>query len=556
MTNREVVILLENIANLLQLKGENIYKVRAYKKAAESIYHLDTDIRLLSDANRLNEISGVGKSVKNTIEDLIQNGRSSYYDELTKEVPTGLLEIIALPGVGFKTVKTIWNQLGIDNIDDLLKAAKNKQIRKLNGMGGKTEYNIIKSIETVKNSGGKATLGVALPIAEEFADFIAQSENVKKLSIVGSLRRRKSLIGDIDILIVADDYTKVKEKVANFRSLQEIETINQNNITGYLNYNIPFELIFVSMEDYYCSLIYTTGSRKHRDKLFANCDKRLLKDSRSEEEVYNQIGLSYIPPELREDEGELEAAKNNQIPKLVSLSDIKGDLHLHSDWSDGASKIEDMVESARLFGLSYIAITDHSKSLPISGGLNEDKLKLQGKVIDSINEKYSDIKILKGIEVDILKDGSLDFDDDILRDLDIVVASVHSNFNFDKNKQTERIITAINNKHVKILGHLTGRLLSRRSAYELDIDEILQEVKRNKVILEINAHPDRLDIDEITARKAKELGIKIAINSDAHHKNEFYILKYGVMNARRGWLEPQDVVNTWDIEKLINYIKE
>lgn len=555
MTNREVAKVLENIADILQLTDENPFKALAYRKAARSIYHLDEDINKVNADNRLAGIPGIGKAVKHKIEELLAKGSLEYYDQLLMKVPPGVLDMLAIPGVGHKTVKLIHEELGVDTMEELYQAAQEHRIRALPGMGGKTEYNIKKGIELLKENNDKVTLGLALPIARDLTDFLMESPAVEKASIVGSVRRAKPLVGDIDILIATRDYLRVQERVKNYRGIKSITLADNENVKGYLDYNIEFEVIIVEPEDYYHSLVWTTGSKKHRARLFAGIDRTTLRGLSSEEEVYRKANMQYVPPELREDGDELEIALQGTLPTLIELSDIKGDLHTHTDWSDGGSKIEDMVEAARKRKYSYLAITDHSKSLPISGGLNEARLSAQGRIIDALNKKMNGFKILKGIEVDILKDGRLDFDDNVLQELDIVVASIHSNFKLDKEHQTERIIKAINNPHVDIIGHLTGRLLNRRSGYELDTDRILEAAASNRVALEINSHPDRLDIDEETARKAKACGIKIAVNSDAHHISELAVLGYGVFNARRGWLEASDIINTWEIAQLQQWLK-
>ncbi len=556
MTNREIAEIMDRIADILEIKEDNPFKIRAYRKAARSICHLDEDINYLYKLNRISEIPGVGKAVKSKIEELLEKGNCEYYDKLLLDVPSGVLEMLSIPGIGHKTVKLIYEELGINNIDDLLKAAQNKEIRKIPGVGGKTEYNIKKGIDLLKKRTGKVTLGLALPLAEDFLDHIKESRAVQRACIVGSVRRGKSLVGDIDILVAANDYSRVYQKVSTYKSVRSISSKDSKHIKGKLIYQIDFEIIIVDPDDYFYSLVWTTGSKEHRNALFKGINPAEFSRVESEKDVFRKLGLNYIPPELREDQGEIEKASNNQLPKLVQENNLKGDLHVHSDWSDGAHKINEVVDVAKTMNYSYIAITDHSKSLPISGGLNEERLSAQGKVIDGLNKNQKDFQILRGIEVDILKDGQLDFSDDVLKNLDVVVASVHSNFKLEGEKQTQRIIRAIKNEHVDIIGHLTGRLLNRRSAYELDIDKVLEAAADNKIILEINSHPDRLDIDEVIAKKARDYGIKIAINSDAHHKEDLRLVKYGVINARRGWLEAENIVNTWDKEALLDYLNK
>jgi DNA polymerase (family 10) len=496
MNNREVGAILDKIADLLSIKGENHHKIRAYRKAADTIYHLEEDINCLHQAGRIQELPGIGRTLKGNIEEIIEKGSCEYCEELLREIPQGVLDMLSLPGIGPKTVKIIYDHLGIDNLSDLYAAAEQKKIRKLPGLGGKTEYNIKKGIEMLNQSAGKITLGLALPVAQELRDFILQSKAVIDACIVGSIRRGKPLISDIDILVACVDRGQVFSKLQNYKNLQTITDYSNEIITGRVSYGIPFEIIMVSPEDYYLSMVRTTGSKQHLKAISNGIASEALAELNSEQEFYRKIDCQYIWPELRENRGEIDLAKKYQLPELITGDDIKGDLHVHSDWSDGANKIQELAMAAKARNYSYLAITDHSKSLPISGGLNEDRLNAQMKVIDALNDELEDITILKGIEVDVLKNGQLDFSDQVLEKLDIVVASIHSHFHLDKEKQTERVLSAIKTGQVDIFGHLTGRLLNRRSGYELDVEKILTAAAQHNVVLEINSHPDRLDIDE------------------------------------------------------------
>jgi len=556
MTNREVARTLDHIADILQIKDENPFKVKAYRQAASSIYHLDEDIHYLYDKGRLSDIPGVGQAIKAKIEELVEKGSCEYYEKLLLEIPRGVLDMLNIPGVGYKTVKAIYEQLGVKNREELLQAAQEKRIRSLPGMGGKTEYTIIKGIEMLQQNSDKNTLGFVLPMAEQLLDYLKTCEQVTKASLAGSIRRGKPLVTDIDIVAGAQDEAAVRRMIGNYREIKKIITSEKGHIEGLLRFDIPFEVIIVPPEEYCSGLFMATGSKEHINHLMGGVQKSVINDCKSEIEIYKRFNLDYIYPELREDGGEIIAAGNGSLPELVQQCDINGDLHVHSSWSDGANKIIEMAEEARSMNYSYLAITDHSRSLPISGGLNEERLKAQGEEIESLNQQWDDFTILKGTEVDVLKDGSLDFSSEVLRELDIVVASIHTNFKLDKEKQTERIVRAIKDENVDIIGHLSGRLLNRRPAYELDLERILDEAAKNQVILEINSHPDRLDIDADLARRAHEYGIKISINSDAHHKNDLNLIKYGVLNARRGWLEKGDIINTLNRYELTKYIKE
>ncbi len=552
MKNREVATVLVKIADLLQIKGDNPYKIRAYRKAAESIYHLDEDIAIIYEKGRVREVPGIGDAVAAKIGEILTTGSCEYYDRLSKEIPAGLLDMLAIPGLGHKSVKLIYDNLGIDNLDDLLLACQRGEIRNVPGLGVRSEENIIKGIAEIKQRSNKTGLGIALPVARDFLFYLLQSPLINKVAIVGSIRRGKEMVSDIDILVASDAPAALYDFIKDFPAIIQIEQVEPDLIRGELGSGIEFEVIMVTPSDYFHSLVWTTGSKEHRERLFAGIDRQDFKDLQSETEVYTRLGLDYIAPELRENRGEIEAADAGNLPKLINFPDIRGDLHVHSNWSDGVERIEDLATAARSLGYEYIAITDHSKSLTISGGLSEERLQAQGKVIDALNAQAPDgFCILKGIEVDILKNGELDFPDRVLKELDIVVASVHSNFKLDADQQTERIVEAAKNEYVDIIGHLTGRLLSRRSGYEIDVDKIIDTCACYHTALEINAYPDRLDIDEHIARKAKDYGVKVAINSDAHHRNELKLMAYGVTTARRGWLEAGDVLNTLSPAELL-----
>ncbi len=553
MTNREVAWILESIADMLEIKNDNPFRVKAYRQAAHSVYHLDEDLRNLYFRNAVNEVQGIGSTIQAQVEEMLETGCSSYYEKLSWEVPPGLLAMLAIPGLGHKTIRLIYEKLGIDNMDALALAAEARQIRALPGMGSKTEYNILKGIELLNKSMEKITLGLAVPMAEEFSRHIMQGQGVIEARPVGSVRRGKPLVGDIDILVASEYYKRVHAQVASYRKTREITWEQEDFIQGVLDHNMKFEVIIVEPEDYYHSLVWTTGSKEYREIIFQGIDRVIFKGLKAEEDVFRQLDMQYTPPEMRENRGEIEKARKYQLPELAKLADIQGDLHIHTDWSDGAHSLREIVSTAQRMGYSYLAVTDHSKSLPISGGLSEKRLIEQGREINDLNAELQGFIIFKGSEVDILKDGSLDYSDEILQELDIVIASIHSHFNLSLELQTRRIIKAIENPYVDIIGHLTGRLLNRRAAYELDIDRILAAAAEHHTALEINAHPDRLDVDEEIARKAAGMGIKLVINSDAHDKKDLNLLKYGILCARRAWLSRDHIINAWDIDRVIQY---
>ena len=554
MTNREIARTLDHIADILEFQEENPFKIKAYRQAANSIYHLDEDIQYLYEKDRLGEIPGVGKAIKSKIEELIEKGSLEYYERLLTEVPPGLLDMLAIPGVGHKTIKMLYEQLGVTTRDELLQAAKERRIRLLPGMGSKTEFSIIKGIEMLEQYSQKNTLGFVLPMGQKMLSFIKGLDQVSEASLAGSIRRGRPLVTDIDIVVATDDEAAVRSKLANYREIKQVTESQPGHIQGFLQFNIPFEVILHTPGEYCPGLFLATGSKQHLARLFPSGPPR-LEGWNSETDIYASLGLDYIPPELREDQGEVEAAAAGHLPTLIQRQDLQGDLHCHSGWSDGASKLAELGEMARDMQYSYLAITDHSRSLAISGGLNEERLAAQGEEIDRLNQTWDDFMFLKGTEVDILRDGSLDYDAELLEQLDVVVASVHTNFHLDRKKQTERIIQAIKDENVDIIGHLTGRMLNRHPDYELDLEEILAAAARSKIILEINSHPDRLDIDAELARQARDMGIKIAVNSDAHHKNDLRLVHYGLINARRGWLRKEDVINTESREAIMAYLK-
>ncbi|HWP97054.1 MAG TPA: DNA polymerase/3'-5' exonuclease PolX [Syntrophomonadaceae bacterium] len=556
MTNREVAHTLERIADILQIKDENPFKIRAYRRAADAIYHLNEDVKVLHQTGRLGEIPGVGKSVQSGITEMLEKGSLEYYERLLEEVPSGVLDMLALPGIGYKTIKTIYEGLGIDNLNDLGQAAREGKIRVLPGLGAKTEYNIIKGMELLKKGSKRATLGLALPVGEDFLNYLRHSGVVQEAELVGSIRRGQALVGDIDVLVSTRDVGALLEKVRGYPGLKQIEANTEENIKGRLRWDLPFELIMVAEQAFAAALVWTTGSKSFREILFPEGRRQEYLGLKSETQVFEKLGLPFIPPELRENRGELEAARCGQLPQLIQEGDIQGDLHVHTRWSDGAVDLPGMAEAARNLGYSYLAITDHSQSLAISGGLSPERLHAQGQVIDALNARQPDFHILKGVEADVLKDGRLDYDAEVLKGMDMVIASLHSHFKLDREAQTERILTAIKTPGVNIIGHLTGRLLNRRPAYELDLERVLDAAAKHQMVLEINSHPDRLDVDAEIARQAKERGIKMAVNSDAHDQQELKLLRYGVINARRGWLEKKDVINCGNLDEMQAWLKK
>ncbi|MGE5422126.1 MAG: DNA polymerase/3'-5' exonuclease PolX [Ignavibacteriales bacterium] len=556
MDNREISCVLEEIADILEILDESPYKIKAYRNASNSIHHQAEEVEDLWRAGKLSDIAGVGKAIEEKLDELIRTGNLGYHQELLMRVPQGVVTMLTLPGIGPRTARTIYNHLGIDNFDDLLKAVKDREIRQLPGLGAKTEYNIKKGIEMVQTIGESVTLGTVFSLAQEFCAFLVEDPKIEKVELVGSIRRRKPVVHDIDILVATEHMEMVSQRVKRFRRVKAINYEDAEVIRGIMGIGFKFEVIVVKPADFPLALLLTTGCKEHRQQMMTLLQENGIASGSSEKEIYAALGMEWIPPELRENKDELTSAMNGTLPRLVRCRDIIGDLHIHTDWSDGAGTLPEMIKVAHNMGYAYIAITDHSKSLTISHGLNEKRVREQWEKIDQLNQDMPDFHILKGIEVDILRDGSLDLPDEILAQMDVVIASIHSHFNLSREEQTERIISAIRNPNVDIIGHLTGRLLNRRPGYELDVDKIIKEAALHKTVLEINAHPDRLDISEETAMQAKQMGVKVAINSDAHQSGDLSLMEFGIYNARRGGLEPSDVLNTLSLDDLLSYLNQ
>ncbi len=561
MKNLEIAWIISKIADLAELKGENPYKVMAYRNAAENIKKMDVDITELYKKNELLSIPGVGQNIAAKIEEIIETGKSKYYEELKKEAPGDYEKILRIPGLGPSRLRIILQQLPIKDINDLKKAAKAKKIRKLPGLGPKTEQTILTNIKIQENKENLKPLVFALPVAEEIVNSLNKLDFVEKGAIVGSIRRKKEMIKNINLLIQTTNPEKVAEIVKKMPGVADV-SFEEDVITIDMVMGIR-AFIHLTRNGFYTMLQHFTGSKAHNIKLkqiaqqrgFELSETGLFKEHakivvEAEEDVYTKLGLQYIPPELREDRGEIEAALEHDLPELITLQDIKGDLHIHTNWSDGVNSIEEIAEQAQKMGYDYIAITDHSKSLKIANGLTEDELIKQRNYIKKLNKNFKGIEILAGIEVDIRKDGSLDYSDDILKKMDVVIASVHSGFNQDEYTLTKRLIKAMENKHVNIIAHPTGRLLGKREPYKININDVFKKAIENNIVLEINASPDRLDLKDVHCREAKKMGIKMVINTDAHEKSNLYDMEFGVQNARRGWIEKKDVINTKNLKDL------
>ncbi len=579
MTNSEIARILYEISEYLEME-DVAFKPRAFEKAGIIIESLEEDISEIykkEGLKGLEKIPSIGKAISEIIEDLIRTNKSKYYERLKKKTPVKLGELTAVGEVGPKMIKKLYRDLGIKNLKDLEKAAKAGKIRNLEDFGIKSEQNILQGIEFLKKSGGRFILGFIMPDIRKIEQRIRGFPGVRKVVAAGSIRRMKETIGDGDLLVTVSSpkaAKKVSDFFINMPEVAHVYTHGPTKSSIRLRNNMEFDLRVVPERSWGAALQYFTGSKAHNIALRKIAMKKGLKlneyglfrgknqiAGRTEEEIYKKLGLEYIEPELRTDTGEIKAAlrqaqgKPSGLPKLIGYNDLKGDLQMHTTWSDGVNSIESIAQEAMKLGLEYIAITDHTKSLPVAGGLNEKELLKHGKEIDKINKKLKGFKILKGAEVEVLKDGRLDIKDEVLKGLDVVGIAVHSNFKMPKEQMTERIIKAMKNPNADILFHPTGRLINQRPPYQLDMEKIIRVAKETKTVLEINARAERLDLKDEYARMAKEAGVKLSINSDSHNISHFQYLKFGIAQARRGWVEKKDVINAWPVEKMLKFLK-
>jgi len=569
MSNFDVVKVLSEIAIFLEM-DEVQFKPRAYEKAARSIEALEEDVEEIykkGGIKALMEIPGVGRNIAGKIEELIKTGKLKYYEELKKKVPVDLENLSRIEGLGPKKIKILWQKLKIKNIDDLEKAALAHKISKLPGFKEKTEQNIIKGIEFAKKSKGRYVLGFALPLIRDIESRLRNLPEVKKVLVAGSVRRMKETIGDADFLVISDKPKKVMDFFTSMPEVIDVIGKGGTKSTVKLKTGMDADVRVLQEESFGAALQYFTGNIDHNIAMRRIAQEKGWKlseyglfqgseqiDAKTEEEVYEKLGLQWIPPELRENTGEIEAAMNNNLPKLIDYKDLKGDLQANSNWTDGANSIKEMAEEARKIGLQYIVITDHSKSLAMTGGLDEKMLLKQGREINKLNEQIDGIRILRGVELNILKDGSLDIIDEVLEKLDFVGAAVHSHFNLSKEEMTKRVLKAIENPNVDFLCHPTTRQIQRREPIQLDVEKIIEAAKDNGTILDIDSYPDRLDLKDEYIRKAVEIGAKLGVSSDAHSVVQLHYLELGIAQARRGWATAKDIVNTRKVEEFLKML--
>lgn len=563
MKNMQIALIFKEIADILQILGENEYKVRAYRRAVQAIQSLDENILVLHQQGRLLEIEGIGRELARKIADFLDAGSFEAYDQLKKRVPTGLLQILNIPGLGPKSVRLIYEKLGISSLEELEAAVQENKIRTLPGLGSKTEVTIMRGIEMLQRHKGKVPLGLALGLANNLQEYLELLPSVRNISLAGSVRRWRELVSDVDLVVATSEPSVVVAKFLQHPCLDQVLEQESDRVLARTHLGIKVELVLVSPEEYALTVFRNTGSKDHWKRLEQIWSERGLSGQTDlngsgldfEKGFYNMLGLEYIPPELREGQGEIEAASQGTLPCLLEPKDIRGDLHVHTNWSDGVHNLVQMADAAKSKGYEYIAITDHSKSLAISHGLREEQVLEQQKLIAAYNQEHPDFRVLAGIEVDILSNSTLDFSDDFLKDMDLVVASIHSGFKQPEKQLTDRVLSALKNEHVDIIAHPTGRLLARREAYALDLEQVFQVAAETHTALEINASPDRLDLNDLNCRSLVKQGGLIAINTDAHDWQSLGDMQYGIMMARRGWVESKSVVNSWPLKKLLRWLK-
>ena len=580
MDKNQVAQVLEDVASLLELKeGSNPFEVRAYENAARAVSALDGDIEQMTREGKLKGVPGLGSTIIKRIEELVNSGQMALHDELVATTPQIKLDMRRIPGVGPKKINAMYNQLHINSIEELEQACKEDKVAALPGFGKKTQDKILQGLAFLAQHSGRFLYPVAEEEAERIREVLAAIPEIVRLQVAGSLRRRRETIGDIDIVAsVADDLADTtRRKIMDiFTSQPTVEAITGKGETKssvVLKSGINMDLRVVNDSQFPYTLHHFTGSKEHHIPLrrralsmnmtindyglFRGKEPHLeLIPCKDEADIYAALGMAYIEPELREDTGEIEAAIHGTLPTLVQMSDLRGVLHAHSTWSDGQNTIREMAEACIARGYAYLGLTDHSKVAAYAGGLNEDALRRQGEEIDRLNKEFAGrIHILKGTECDILRDGALDFSDETLASLDFVVASIHSLFNLTQEEQTQRMLRAISNPYVDIIGHPTGRILLEREGYSLDIEAVIDAAAEHGVCIEINAHPSRLDLDWRYLRRARDKGIKIPVNPDAHSMDGLDVMRYGINIARKGWLRPGDVLNTLSTEAILAFFQ-
>ncbi len=571
MRNYEIASILNKIAMFLEMDDVQ-FKPRAYEKAAMSIEALEEEVEEIykkGGVDAIKEIPAVGESIAEKIQEMVTTGRLEYYETLKKKIPVDLDSLSGIGGLGPKKIKVLWQDLRISNIDDLEQACISHKVCKLPGFQEKTERNLLKGIEFARKSKGRYILGFSLPFIREIEKRLRSLPEVIKATVAGSARRMKETIGDADFLVVSENPKKVMDFFVSMPEVASITGEGETKSSVKLNTGLQIDLRVVSEQSFGAALQYFTGSKDHNIALRKIAISKHWKLSEyglysasgealaGEEEnmVYKKLGLQWIPPELRENSGEVELAAKGRLPNLVDYGNLKGDLQVHSNWTDGSNTIEEMALAAKKMGLRYIVMSDHSKSLGMTGGMDEKMLLKQGKEIDRLNQRIEGITILKGVELNIMKDGSLDIEDRVLKDMDVVGAAVHSHFNLDREEMTRRVLKAIENPNVDMIYHPTSRQIQKREPIQLEIEQVFQAAKDTGTILDIDSYPDRLDLRDENIKRAVEIGAKLGISSDSHAKINFHYLELGVGQARRGWARKEDIVNSNNLEEFAKFLK-
>ena len=569
MDNREVAAVFDRIADLLEIQGEAVYRVNAYRRAAESIRSTSEEVAAMATAGRLQQIPGVGEAIASKIDELLSSGRMAFYDKLVAAVPEGLIGVLEIQDVGPKKAARFWKELGVTSVDDLEAAARAGKLRGLAGMGEKSETRILVSIEAYRRRSGRASIGVALPSAERLLVKLRGMPGVRQAELGGSLRRWRETIGDIDLVVASDDSALVVGGFAALAEVRRVRSQGETKVSVELEGGLQAQLWVHPVERFGTAWQYATGSQAHNVRLRERAQAMGLSLSEhgfrqpdggelliaQEQHAYNVLGLAWVPPELREDRGEMQAAEAGALPVLVTEADLRGELHAHSNWSDGGATILEMAEAASELGLTYLVISDHSQSLGVAGGLSVDRLRAQRQEIDQAQRRLgSRLRLLQGAEVEILADGRLDYPDAVLSELDLVTASLHSSLRQSRPQATARLLAAMRNPHVDMIGHPTGRMVEGREGADLDLEEVFRVALETRTMLEINAHPDRLDLNDVHARRASELGCLLAINTDAHRPSDLLLRRFGVGVARRAWLGPPQVANAWPLDDLLAWL--
>lgn len=571
VTNREVASIFATVADMLEVKGESIHRILAYRRAAETISTLPRDLHAVQEEGTLTDLPGIGATLAEKIVELLTTGQLTFYNRLAEEVPPGVVEMLSVPGLGPKKVARFWKELGITDLEQLKSAAQAGKLRDLPGMGAKSEAVILEGIESLARRTDRMCIGDAYPIARSLLTRLLQVEGAQHGDVAGSLRRYRATIGDIDLLVVSLSPEPIMETFVQSPEVARVLAQGSTKSSVELHSGQQVDLRVLPPERYGTLLAYFTGSKEHNVKVRELALKKGLSLNEhgfttidggdeilcaTEEEVYATLGLPWIPPELREDRGEIEAAQAGNLPDLIMLEDIQGDLQLHTTWSDGTSSVLEMAKALLARGRKYMLVTDHSYGLGIVQGLSPQDVLKQREEIDAANaELAGSFTVLQGIEVEIRADGQLDYDDDTLARFDIVQASLHTSLRQPREQITARLLGAIRNRHVSIIGHPRGQLYPDRAGADLDMDAVFAAAAKCDVALEINANPQRLDLDDVHARRATEFGVKLTISTDAHQPDNFDLMHFGVATARRGWVSADQVVNTWPLEKVRQWIE-